>query len=112
MREVIFAVGEHKICVRHCVVATRRSGFCGHRNSRGPLDRFYGPFGSGEAGETPIKEVQPAAQHLRSISGWIGGDKDQLHLIRNSGGEFLECRADIQHVHRTLIGAERVSEEE
>jgi len=80
--------------------------------SGGRQDCLDGAFGSGGADKSSIEEIQPAVQHVRSISGRIGGEKNQLHLICNPGGELLQCGADIRHVHRTLIRAERVAEEE
>ena len=112
MREVIFAVGEDEIGVRHSVVAVGRSRFCGRRNARGPLDRLDRPFRSGEADKTPVEEIQPASQHGRRITCGIGGHEDELDLIRNSGGQFFQRGAQVRHVHRTLIGAIRVAEEQ
>ena len=64
MGEVVFAVGEYKIGVRHCVVAVCPSRFGSRRNARGPLNRLDGPIGSGEADKTSIEEIEP---HLEIV---------------------------------------------
>src|SRR5690349_11605835 len=112
MREVILAVRDYEVCVRDRVIAIRRSRLCRHRDSRLPLDCLNGSLGPGEAGESSVEGLEPAAQDLRSISGWISRDKNRLHLIRDPGREFLQCGGERRHMHRTLIRTERVAEEE
>ena len=102
MGEVIFAIGEDKVSVRHCVVATRRSGFCGHRNSRGPLDRFYGPFGSGEAGETPIKEIL----QMVAKNKWKAPASIELEYQIPEGSDAVkETRKCVEFCRNALTGS-------
>jgi hypothetical protein len=81
------------------------------RDARGTFDVLDCNFGSSEADESPVEEIEPPAQHLPGIPRQGSGNKNHFHAIRNPR-EFLQRRADIGHVHRTLIGAERVSKEE
>ena len=112
VREIIFAVSENEIGMRHCVVAVDLPRPCRQRDARGPLDRLNGPFRSGEADKTRVEEIQPATQHNGRITRGIGGHEDELDAIRNFGGQYFERGAQVRHVHRTLIGAVRVTEEQ
>jgi len=51
-----------------------------------------------------IEIVEPAAQFHRGIPCRIGGNKNEFNLIGNTGGQFLQSRANICHVRGTLIG--------
>ena len=112
MRKVILAVGDYEICVRHCVIATRRSGLCRDREARGPLDCLNGRFRPGEADESTVKKIQPSAQDLWCISGRISCDENKPNPIGNRRGHLLQARRQIRHMHRALIGAVRVSEKQ
>lgn len=59
-----------------------------------------------------IEIVEPAAQFYRGIPCGIGGHKNEFDLIGNTGGQFLQSRANICHVRRTLIGTIGITEKE
>ncbi len=57
-----------------------------------------------------IEIVEPPAQFHRGVPCGIGGNKNELDLIGNTGGQFLQSHANIRHVHGTLIGAIGIAE--
>ena len=59
-----------------------------------------------------IEIVEPPAQFHRGVPCGIGGDKNELDLIGNTGRQFLQSHAKIRHVHGTLIGAIGIAEKE
>ena len=58
----------------------------------------------------PVEVVEPPPQDSRVVPCRIRGDKYQFHLIDHSWRQFLQSRADIRHVHRTLVGAVGITE--
>ena len=59
-----------------------------------------------------IEIVEPPAQFHRRVPRRIGGNKNELNLIGNTGGQFLQSRANICHVRGTLIGTIGITEKE
>src|SRR2546427_597311 len=56
--------------------------------------------------------IEPGAQYLGTIACGVGGNKNQLDLIRETRWQFLEGYSDVRHVKWTHIGTVGVSEEE
>ena len=110
MSQVVFRVCEHKIRVRNCVVPVGEAGFLGRSNPRSPLDRLDSSFGSREADKTSIKQIKPPAQYRGSVTCGIGGNKNQLDLIRNAGGHLLERRSKIRQQNESTQVSNPTSE--
>ena len=110
MGQIVFCVRDNKIGVPNRIVAIAEPRFLGWRNARSLLDCFESSFGSREADKMFIEIVEPPAQFHRGVSCGIGGNKNELDLIGNIRGQFLQSRANIRHVRGTLIGAIRITE--
>jgi hypothetical protein len=110
--QIVFRVRENKIGVRNCIVHFGEPGFPGRRSPRRLLGCFDGGFGSRQTNKAIVKLIEPAAQHRGNVTCGIGGHKNKLDLIRDTGWDFLRRRSNIRHVHRTLIGAIRVPKKE
>src|SRR5690348_14625319 len=105
MGQVVFGVGEYKIRVTDCIVSKSPHGFASGRNPRRSLGRFDSGFASSEAYKTLIKLTEPRAQDFWSVPGGISCHEDQLDLLSETRGHFLQPHRDIRHMEGALIGA-------
>ena len=112
MGQIVFGVRDNKIGMSHGVISPRGPGLLGRRNARSLLGRVESSFVSGEADKMFIETVEPAAQFHGGVPCGIGGHKNELDLIGDTGGQFFQSHANIRHVHGTLIGAIGVAEKE
>ncbi len=109
MGQIVFGVHHNKIGVRDGMVA----GLCvGQRNARSLLNRRESSLGSREADKAFIEIVEPPAQLRRSVVRGIRSDKNEFDLIGHAGGQSLQSRANICHMHGTLVGAIGIAEKE
>ena len=112
MGQIVFCVRDNKIGVPNRIVAVAGRSFLGRRNPRNLLGRRESSFGSREADKMFIEIVEPAAQVHRGVACGIGGNKNELDLIANTGGQFLQSPVNIRHVCWALIGAIGIAEKE
>src|SRR5207253_5037399 len=73
------------------------------------LDRRESSLGSREADKVFTEIVEPPAQLHRSVVCGVGSYKNEFDLIGHTGGQSLQSRPNICHVHGALIGADRKS---
>ena len=112
MSQIVFGVGENKICVSDSIVFVSTPCFSAGRYPRSPLGSLDSGLASCKANKTLIKTIEPRAQFLRAVPCRISCNKDQLDLIPKARGHLLKARSDVRHVERTLIGATGISEKE
>src|SRR5215472_7093615 len=96
----------------HRIAAVARLTLARSRDARHPLNSLDRMVASRETDELRVEIVEPAAQLRRCVPFRIGGNKNQLDLSGYVRRQFLKRGAKIRHVHRTLIGAIRVAEEQ
>jgi hypothetical protein len=112
MAQIVLRVHENKICVRNSVVSVTRAGLPRRGHAGKPLNGLKHIFGSRKSYKTSIEIVEPSAQNDWGVPCGIRGYEDKLHLISDTGWQFLQSQTDIRHVHGALIWTIRISEEE
>jgi len=109
MGQIVFGVHDNKIGVRNGMV----TGLCvGQRDARSLLDHRESSLGSREADKVFTEIVEPPAQLHRSVVCGVGSYKNEFDLIGHTGGQSLQSRPNICHVHGALIGAIGIAEKE
>jgi len=112
MGQIVSGIRNNKIGVGDSIVAVALFCLVSRGDSRSLLNRFDSRFASREAGKMFIEIVQPPAQFLRRVPCRIRRNKNELDLIGQARWQFLQCHANIRHVHGTLIAAIGVAEKE
>jgi len=112
MSQIIFCVGQHKRRVIYPIIVVGMRRFAGRRYICGALGCCDGSFTACQANKTCVEIIQPGTQYGAAIPTGISGNKHDLHLLPDLGGQLLQAARDIGHVQWTLIGTMSVAEKE
>lgn len=112
MSFVVLRVSKNEIGMGDAIVSAGAAGLPSCWNARSFLHIFDGCFGSGQADKPPIEIVELPAQFRTRVARGIRRNKNQFHAAGSPQGQLLQGRRDVGHVHRALIRAICITEEQ